>query len=126
MTKNSFVSQAVLWSGCVLSLLGLFFDQSKTVCVTGLTIGSSGMVQSYYGSVFEIERSKRFWYHLVGVPLALGLGYVALLSLKDNLTSWLMISVVVASSVIIQVIISLVANHFWILQHPSDKTSFLD
>lgn len=122
MTKNSFVSQAVLWIGFVITGVGLFFDQSKTVFVTGLTLASSGMVQSYYGSVFELERSKRLWYLAIGVPLAVGSGYVAFLSLKDYLTTYGRIALVVVATIAIQLLISWFAGHLWLRWHSEDKT----
>ena len=126
MTKNSFVSQAVLWTGCVITIVGLFFGQSRIVFVTGLTLASSGMVQSYYGSVFEIERSKRFWYLVIGVPLAVGSGYVAFLSLNDYLTTWGMIALVVAATIAIQLLMSWLASHLWLRWHPLDKTGIIN
>lgn len=125
MTKNSFVSQTVLWTGCVVTGLGLFFDQSRTVFVTGLTLGLSGMVQSYYGSVFEIERAKRFWYLLIGAPLAAGLAYVAFLSLNDYLPTWGMILLVLAATIGIQILISWAASHLWLRWHASDQEGII-
>ena len=125
MTKNSFVTQTVLWTGCLITGAGLFFDQSRTAFVMGLTLASSGMVQSYYGSVFEIERSQRFWYHLIGVPLAIGSGYVAFLSLDDYLPTWGMIALVVFATIGIQILISRVASHIWLRWNPSDKAGMI-
>ena len=94
--------------------------------MTGLTLGSSGMVQSYYGSVLEIESSKRFWYLLIGVPLAAGSAYVAFLSLVDYMLSWVMIAVVVIATIGLQILISWVANHLWFQWIPSDDASIID
>ena len=47
MTKNSFVSQAVLWTGCVITIVGLFFGQSRIVFVTRLNpcfVGNGSVV----------------------------------------------------------------------------------
>jgi len=70
------------------------------------------MVQSYYGSVFEIERAKRLWYLLIGVPLAAGSAYVAFLSLNDYLPTWGMILLVVVATIGIQILISWAPLHW--------------
>ncbi|MFO0944223.1 MAG: hypothetical protein U0930_26235 [Pirellulales bacterium] len=126
ITRNAFVSQAVLWTACVITGVGLFFDQSRIIFATGLTLASSGMVQSYYGSVFEIERSKRFWYLAIGVPLAVGSGFVAFLSLNDYLSTWGMIAQVVVATIEMQLLISWFASHLWLRWYPQDNTGVVN
>lgn len=69
---------------------------------------SSGMIQSYLGTVFEIERGKRIWYFALGVPLGTGLAYSAFLSLRDYLPTWYSMLAVVFVTLCFQLVISLI------------------
>jgi hypothetical protein len=113
LTKNSAVSQAVLWIGCLISGVGLLFDPTKTLFVIGLTMVSSGMFQSYYGSVLEIETAKRGWYHLLGIPLIILIAYVTSISLRDYLALWYWILAVVIVTLCLQFAISLIGIRIW-------------
>ena len=45
MTKNSFISQAVIWVGFPLMLLGLILDQLKVVFAIGYVTVLFGLIQ---------------------------------------------------------------------------------
>ena len=123
LTKNSAVSQAVLWIGCLISGVGLFFDSTKTLFVFGLTMVSSGMIQSYYGSVLEIETAKRGWYHLLGIPLIIVIAYVTFISLRDYLTTWYWIVAVVIVTLCLQFAISVIGLRVWNYWHRTSKVT---
>ena len=108
MTENSTVSQTILCIGCLISCVGLLIDPSKIVLVTGLTMVSSGMIQSYYGAVFEIERRRRIWYFVLGFPLGSCVAYSAFLSLRDYLPTWYSILAVVFVTLCFQFLISII------------------
>ena len=121
MTKNSAVSLAVLWIGCLISGVGVFFDPTKTLFVIGLTMVSSGMIQSYYGSVLEIETVKRGLYHLLGIPLIILMAYVTFISLRDYLSSWHWTLAVVIVTLCLQFAISLIGARIWSYWHRTSK-----
>ena len=112
-TKNSTVSQVVLFAAFAMSLLGLIVDQSKTLVAIGLILFSMGMGQSYFGTVFEIQRSKRFWFLILGVPLAVGLASVSLLHLNDFASSSKHGLTVLAAAVALQIMLSWTAVTTW-------------
>lgn len=117
LTKNSAASQAVIWMGCLLSFLGLTLEPTKTLFATGMTLVWSGAIQSYYGTVLEIGRTKRFWYIALGIPLSIGLAYVAYLNLRDCLPNWPWILTVVIATLGLQFLISLIGNKIWNHRH---------
>lgn len=117
MTKNSTISQAVLWTGCLISFIGLYAVPSKTLFVFGLTLVSSGMIQSYYGTVFEIEGGKRTRYFALGVPLGIAMAYTAYLSLRDYSPKWQWMLAVVLATLCVQFIISVICLKLWNLRH---------
>jgi hypothetical protein len=105
-------------SGCPLDRMFDFwrwtiFDSTKTLFVFGLTMVSSGMIQSYYGSVLEIETAKRGWYHLLGIPLIIAMAYVTFISLRDYLTTWYWIVAVVIVTLCLQFAISVIGLRVW-------------
>ena len=117
MTRNSTISQAVLWTGCLISLVGLFTEPSKTLFVVGLTLVSSGMIQSYYGTVFEIEGRKRTWYFALGVPLGIAMVYSAYLSLRDYAPKWQWMLAVVVATLSLQFVIPMIGLKLWNLRN---------
>ncbi|QDV25869.1 hypothetical protein [Aureliella helgolandensis] len=112
MTKNSAIGQSVIWTGCLLSGLGLYLDRLGLLFALGGTLFSFGMIQSYFGSVFEIQTSKRLPYLLLGVPLTLSLFYCAFLSLREFSAAYVIVSIVVFA-LALQTIISLLMTKFW-------------
>jgi len=117
MTRNSTISQAVLWTGCLISLVGLFTEPSKTMFVVGLTLVSSGMIQSYYGTVLEIEGRERTWYFALGVLLAIAMAYSAYLSLRDYAPKWQWMLAVVVATLCLQFVISMIGLKLWSFRH---------
>jgi len=113
MTRNSFVSQGVMLVGLALLLLGFTLDQSKVVFAIGYTMVWFGMIQSFYGTVLECEGVARLVFAIVGVPLSLGLVYVAYLSLWDYLASWVSILMAVLLVLALQAVTSWVALQVW-------------
>ena len=113
MTKNSFVTQAVVWVGFALMILSLFFDQSKAVFAIGYTTLWFGGIQSYYGTVLEIQGKSQLAYSLAGVPLSLGMVYISYLSLWYALASWPSIAIALFAVLAIQVVVTLVAFRIW-------------
>ncbi len=113
MTRNSKISQSVIWSGFLLMWLGLFLEPTKTLFSLGYTLVWFGMVQSHYGTVLEIENSNRGWYVFLGLPIAVGAAYISYLTLRDSLQNWYWMLAVVLATLLLQLIISLVASkHF--------------
>ncbi len=117
MTKNSVVSQTVIWIGCLISTIGLFVEPTKTLFVTGVTLVSSGLIQAYYGTVFEIEGSKRTWYFALGIPLGMAMAYTAFVSLRDYLPTWDWIFAVIIATLCLQFVISLISLKLWNMRH---------
>ena len=123
MTKNATVSQAVLWSSCLISLAGLYLDSTKTLSLIGQTLFWSGMIQSLYGTVFEIEKSKRTWYFCLGVPICVASVYVAYMILRDSSLSSHGIIAVVFTALLLQCLITAISTKIWDLRHhTSDAT----
>jgi hypothetical protein len=54
MTRNSKISQSVIYSGGLLMCLGLFFEPTKTLFSVGYSLLWFGMIQSYYGSIVAV------------------------------------------------------------------------
>ncbi len=117
MTRNSTISQVVLWTGCLISLVGLCTEPTKTLFAVGLTLVSSGMIQSYYGTVFEIEGRKRTWYFALGVPLGIAMAYTAYLSLRDYAPKWEWMLAVVVATLCLQFVISMISLKIWNFRH---------
>ncbi|TWU36649.1 hypothetical protein Q31b_49300 [Novipirellula aureliae] len=112
MTKNSVTSQAVVWTGCLLTCLGLYLDHTGFLFSLGGTLFSFGMIQSYFGSVLEIQTAKRFPYILLGIPLSLGLFYCACLSLRELSAAYVVVAVMVLSAAL-QLIVSMLTARLW-------------
>ena len=100
-----------------MMLAGLLLQSTKMLFATGYTLLSSGMLQSYCGSVFEIEAPKRGRYILIGIPLAIGLAYIVYSTLEDSLPDWYWISATILISLLLQVAISLIATNLWNRTH---------
>jgi hypothetical protein len=113
MTRNSTISQSVICIGGLLMCVGLFLEPTKTLFSVGYSLLWFGMIQSYYGSILEIENSNRGWWVLLGLPLTIGVAYVSYLNLRDNLQNWYWIVAVVLATLLLQLIISFIASkHF--------------
>jgi len=85
--------------------------------VVGLTLVSSGMIQSYYGTVLEIEGRERTWYFALGVLLAIAMAYSAYLSLRDYAPKWQWMLAVVVATLCLQFVISMISLKIWNFRH---------
>ncbi len=113
MTKNSFVSLSVMSCGVLLSVVGSFVDPTRTVSCIGLTFASSGMIQSYYGNVFELAGWTRFWFFLLGVPLTISAMIMAFRTLRDYFAAYQWMLVIVVATLIFQLSISVISLRVW-------------
>jgi hypothetical protein len=112
MTRNSFISAAVILIGCFVSIIGLF-EPTKTLFSTGQTLFWAGMIQSYFGAVLEIESSKRIWPITIGILVSIVVGFVAFRSLRDDLPNGYWICCVIIVALLLQILISYVTLRVW-------------
>ena len=75
------------------------------------------MIQSYYGTVFEIEGRKRTWYFALGVPLGIAMVYSAYLSLRDYAPKWQWMLAVVVATLSLQFVIPMIGLKLWNLRN---------
>jgi hypothetical protein len=108
--------------------LGLFLEPTKTLFNLGSTLAWFGMIQFYYGLVFENKALNRGWYFTLGLPVACSGVYLTYVTLRDYLPNWYWILGLVLATIVLQLIISLITSRHYrsvelrkLVHHPADS-----
>ena len=106
-----FVGQAVMWSGCVVSILSrIYGDPASPVFALELTLTYLGLLQSYFGCISEIAARTRYRWHLLGMLLTALVAYSSITTIDDHVSMPFAIAIVFTVAGCLQFTLTLLAN----------------